>query len=334
MKKPHGVLKHLQHLTASFNKNGKEIYYIYIYSKKINGEYVPFGADGEGISCVDDVARAVILALELYEFKKDPKALEWAEKWINFLEYMQNEKGLITNFIEDKTGLKKDGVYSSHYGGAWWSARAKWAWAKAYKITKNQKYLDFYFKIKINEDYQNDVASILLIAGLEIFDKEDKNYLKSLTERISNCKSKEGYFLHKINEPIYLRAYHQLEAMVKAAQFFKDEKLIQSCNETVKSLVKDVINNNFYGEYLSKSKKEINPYCVTPLVRGLYELYLVDKRKEYLRLINKCFKWFDVIYDPKTGRCFDWVSKGKVSADCGAEASIEAGFSYLIKTKL
>ena len=332
---PNSFLKHLQNLTESFKYNDQDIYYINVYSQKQNGKYVPIAAPGEGIACVDDSARAVILALEIYESFADKESLEQAEKWLTFLEYMQDKKGYISNFIDSPKGQKKFGIPSSYKGGVWWSARAKWAWAKAYRITKEKKYLDLYFKTKITENYENNVASILLIAGLEISERENRLYLEKLLERIISCRSKRGYFLHAKSAPLHLWAYHELEAVAKSAGLLGNKETLRKlCEATVDSLASDVINNGFYFEYLSRDKSEINPYCVSPLIRGIYELNILDKKEKYQKLLHKCFDWFEKMYDPVTSTCFDWVHGEKIASDCGAEASIEAGFSYLKKLKL
>lgn len=329
------LLKHLQSLTDAFKYQNSKIYFIHLYSKKHQGKYIPIPAESEGIACVDDSARAVVFALEIYESFGHVEALEQAKKWLTFLEYMQDEDGLITNFIYDAKGQRNFNVSTSITGGAWWSARAKWAWAKAYKATKEKKYLDLYFKTKITEDYQNDVASILLLAGLEIFEKEEKAYLNSLLERITSCRSQKGYFLHAKDAPLHMWGYHELEAVAKAANFLGNKKeLLNLCETTVDTLASDIINNGFYFEYETRDKKEINPYCVSPFVRGIYELYKSDKKEKYKKLLQKCFNWFTKMYDTTTGACFDWIQGDKISTDCGAESSIEAGFSYIRKLKM
>jgi hypothetical protein len=331
---PVNILKHLQNLTGGFKYNNKKIYYIQIYSQKRDGRYTPIEAKGEGIACVDDLARAVILALEIYEFFGSKEALRQAKEWLTFLEYMQDEKGYMTNFISDMKGQKKYGVLSSYSGGAWWSSRSKWAWAKAYKATKEKKYLDLYFKTKITKDYENNVTSILLLAGLEVFELEDKKYLKNLLERILSCQSSDGYFLHAKNAPMHMWAYHELEAVAKSIRHFGENKQSKAlCEKTVDNLANDVIKNGFYFEYLTRDKREINPYCVSPLVRGIYELNLFNKKEKYDILLKKCFEWFEKMYDPTSGACNDWVHEDNISTDCGAEASIEAGFCYLRKLK-
>ena len=62
------ILNHLIYLTDSFYdaQTKTKIPFINIYSKFEGGQYKPVVADGEGISCVDDVARAIILAFANY----------------------------------------------------------------------------------------------------------------------------------------------------------------------------------------------------------------------------------------------------------------------------
>jgi uncharacterized protein YyaL (SSP411 family) len=279
------------------------------------------------------VARAIILALEIYGLFGEESALDQAKKWLTFLEYMQDSEGRITNFIESD-GRKKSRIPTSYKGGAWWSARAKWAWAKAYKLTREEKYLDLYFKTKILEDYENDVASILLLAGLEVLKEESHEYIKKLTDKIFSARSPEGYLIHGKKIPLHMWGYHELEALAKASETLGEKRLLKVCQDTIEILVAKVVNEGMYFEYYKRAKEKINPYCVSPLVRGLYEVYLSNPKPKHLELIKKCLEWFEPLYDPKTGKCFDWVSNGKISTDCGAEASIEAGFSYLRRLEL
>lgn len=334
MENPLKLLDHLQFLTNSFLYNNRKIFYINIYSRKENGGYVPIPAKNEGIACVDDLARAVLFAFEIYEFFGIKGALEQAEKWLSFLEYMQDSEGYLTNFISNKDGEKKYGILSSFKGGPWWSARAKWAWAKAFVITKNKKYLDFYLRTKILGEYQNNVAAILLLGALEVKDKEDSSIIKNLLKKIASARSAEGYFIHQVKSPLHLWGYHELEAVAKYSKLYGDKKLAAICDNTADTLVKDVVDKNFYFEFNDKNKSEVSPYCVSPLVRGLYELYKIDNKSKYFILMQKCFTFLEDLYDSSTGRCYDWISKGKIASDCGAEASIEAGYCWIRRIKL
>lgn len=332
MKNTLNLLKHLQFLTGSF-EGGKKIYFIKVYSREKNNIFVPLEAAGEGISCVDDTARAALLALEIFEFFGEKGALDWAKKWLSFLGYMKDENGYITNFIENNSGKRVYDKPSSYKGGPWWSARSKWAWAKAYKLTHNKVYLDLYFGTEIKEQYENDVAGILLLAALEIWDRENIKYIKGLIERISSF-SIDGYLAHSKDTPLHLWGYHELEALAKTSAKLNNAKLLNICRQTISSLVEEVVNEGFYYEFFTKDKSEINPYCISPIFRGLYEVYHLENNKKYKVLMRKCLLWLKKIYNPQNGRCFDGISDGRISKDCGAEASVEAGFCWIRGLKL
>src|SRR5579871_953628 len=94
-----GVLRHLSRLTNWFVWRGRSIAYINIYARpsgvgrRIDFEPVIARESGfEGIACVDDVARAAVLALQVYERIGSPAALHLAEEWLGFVEYMQRSE--------------------------------------------------------------------------------------------------------------------------------------------------------------------------------------------------------------------------------------------------
>src|SRR5689334_24446373 len=98
-----GVLRHLYRTTDAFTHDGARIPYIYIYTRRPgqkHGENLHdvtppldafFAQDSgpEGIACVDDVARAVVLALQVYALTGAPAARDLACDWLRFVVYMQ-----------------------------------------------------------------------------------------------------------------------------------------------------------------------------------------------------------------------------------------------------
>src|SRR5919202_5283017 len=69
-----GVLRHVHRLTRSFVHDGQCISYIHVYARPLGPgpdaelEFITARESGfEGIACVDDVARAAILALHVHE---------------------------------------------------------------------------------------------------------------------------------------------------------------------------------------------------------------------------------------------------------------------------
>ncbi len=130
----HGMinLTHLNFLTEPLVVGGREMSMVHIYSEAPSYDWVD--ASGEGIACVDDVARAAIVYLDAYEETGDEKALAQARRLLNFVMYMQAEDGEYYNFITDRQGtINRTGV-TSYKSWSWWAARGQWALAEGYRV--------------------------------------------------------------------------------------------------------------------------------------------------------------------------------------------------------
>ncbi len=128
-------LKHFNHLYKEIDFKGKKAAMVCIYSEF--PAYEPLEDPDEGISCVDDVARAVIMLTEYVEvYGNDANSLDKIKKMTEFVLSMQNENGYFNNFIFwDKT------VNTWHQTSVaqlnWWSLRALWGLEAAYPLLKS-----------------------------------------------------------------------------------------------------------------------------------------------------------------------------------------------------
>jgi len=95
--------------------------------------YTPVGAPGEGIVCVDDVARAAVVYLDEHARTGDAHALDQARGALNFTLRMQQPDGRFTNFVTDEQGtINRTGATSKPALG-WWAFRGMWALARGYR---------------------------------------------------------------------------------------------------------------------------------------------------------------------------------------------------------
>jgi hypothetical protein len=156
-----GVLRHLRRLTASFVLEGQRVAYIHVYARPLAPgrepplEFITAQESGfEGIACVDDAARAAILALHTHallaaqpqEQERAAVALGLAHDWLRFVTYMQEPDGRFINFIADAAGTKNRQGRTSSAGGPWWTARALWALATAARATGDQRYMQHFLR--------------------------------------------------------------------------------------------------------------------------------------------------------------------------------------------
>ena len=118
-------LSHLKHLYAAKTmNNGAEIGIIHIYSEYPDYDY-EIETD-EGFTCVDDVARAVVLLSMMPDLENDPELMEMMKGMTEFILQMQAENGYFYNFLEDEMQINTT-YRTSLPEPNWWSWRAFWA---------------------------------------------------------------------------------------------------------------------------------------------------------------------------------------------------------------
>lgn len=128
-------LQHLNSLKGTVQTPAGPLAVWHIYADPTARGYQPLGAPGEGISCVDDVARALVVYLEHFELTGDPESLDHARDAVRFLAYTRQEDGTYANFVMADGSLNLTGP-TSRPGVNWWMARAMWGLAKAYSVFK------------------------------------------------------------------------------------------------------------------------------------------------------------------------------------------------------
>src|SRR5688572_9420127 len=130
----------------------------------------------EGIACVDDAARALILFADLSSATSC--SIAWvrdlAGGYLNFLLYMQNSDGLFRNFIYDWSGAcNETGLTSRPEAGSWWQARGTLGLAKAW-ATFGEAHVELALKsafatIESSTGITSDLRSLHIAAALEIW---------------------------------------------------------------------------------------------------------------------------------------------------------------------
>ncbi|MBP2018543.1 hypothetical protein J2Z79_001958 [Symbiobacterium terraclitae] len=141
-------LTHLNSLVEPMEVEGRELSLVHIYAEAPSYGWVD--ASDEGIACVDDVARAVIVYLNYYRDTEDPAALAQARRLLNFVLYMQAEDGEYYNFVTDNRGTINRTGQTSYKAWSWWAARGQWALAEGYALFRE---LDPEYAAQLREAY-------------------------------------------------------------------------------------------------------------------------------------------------------------------------------------
>ncbi len=134
---PNGALEltnldHLNVLTTEFDVEGESLLGVWIYaepSPTVPGAYEGREAPGEGVTDLDDVARAAIAYLWHYEVTGEEESLTLARGLIGYVLAMQADDGEFYNFVFADGSINRLGI-TSRKGAGFWAARGLWSLAE------------------------------------------------------------------------------------------------------------------------------------------------------------------------------------------------------------
>lgn len=116
-------LRHFNHLYADRVIDGREMAVVHIYAKHPDYRYDI--EPNEGFTCVDDVARALVMLAHEWQHVRDPELLRKIRHLTEFVLYLQNDNGYFNNFLWGDLRINTD--YKTSVAELnWWSLRALW----------------------------------------------------------------------------------------------------------------------------------------------------------------------------------------------------------------
>lgn len=344
-----GLLAYLEALTFDFEREGQDVSSVLVYAEPSaqDGLYhcvVAQDMGHEGIACVDDTARAALLALGVYERTRSRRALDLGRRWLTFVEYMQYPDGSFANFIRNAAGVRNASGPTSYRGGYAWSMRALWALGRAFRLTGDRQYLERFLACQLDPTQDGKVNAVLALANLEVYAREPSRERHDTI--IDHCQripgAEQDYFRDQPNsDVVHFWGYHQLHAVAETARVLDQPELLKSCRHTVATLIEPDVRARFWYAFPDRDPNGVCAYTVTPIVQGLASMYRATGAKKYRELALQGCAWFygrndarTKMYDPTTGRCRDGITDGIASRNYGAESSIEAGFAELERLEL
>ena len=147
-------LSHLDHLYQEIIMDSIPVAIIHIYADYPDYHWVE--APGEGVACVDDVARAAVFYLRHYQYAKEKSSFSKAQKLLQFILDMQATNGMFYNFIYADHSINKT-RHNSQPKADWWAWRAVWALGEAYPVFVK---IDPAFGDKIKESIKGTFPTI------------------------------------------------------------------------------------------------------------------------------------------------------------------------------
>jgi Carbohydrate family 9 binding domain-like len=153
----HGLINtaHLDFLTEPIEVAGRKMAIVHIYSEAPAYRWVD--ASGEGITAIDDIARAVLVYVALAGPDDGGPALDRARLLLETVLYLQTPDGQYYNFLRDRAGTINTDGPTSYADWGWWAARGQRALVHGYAAFRT---VDPAFAARLRTAYEKGEAAL------------------------------------------------------------------------------------------------------------------------------------------------------------------------------
>jgi hypothetical protein len=331
------VLRHLARLTVPVESAGERACAIAVYADAADRMFPAADRGYEGVACVDDAARALILFSDVWAATGVPRMREWALGLLDFLLYMQLDDGRFVNFISDWSGRRNERGVTSFPGGGFWHARGVRALARA-MVTLDEgrgragleRGLEH---IRAARDVPADVRSIHVLMALELLRSgefpELRADLPKWCDEIASCRGGGVLFDNPDQTVPHLWGHQQEGVLAEAGAFLGRDDLIAVARESALTYLAPLIDAGF-------DLPTVQPYGVASAVYATERLRAVTDGRRFDELWLMARAWFDgrnparrAVYDREEGRVYDGIDESKLNLHSGAESNVVGGQALL-----
>ena len=301
--------------------------------------------------CLDDNARALLMALLAYKEKNNYKALELCPIYLSYIHYMQNEDGTFRNFLGfDRSFLDEVGSEDSF---------GRTIWALGYLLGNPPNYSYYQSSESIFKkavpvfDKLKSIRSIAnTIIGISYYLKRNPTD-DSMTELLSRLSKKlvESYETNSSDswrwfEPFltYDNAMLPL-ALLHSTEIHNDDKIRKTAFSSMEFLISKTFANGYLSIigndswYEKDGKRAVfaqQPLDAMAMILLFKQAFKLTKNIEYLKKLFTSYMWFhgenDLrigLYDSETNGCCDGLESYGVNRNQGAESTLAYLISHL-----
>ncbi len=351
-------LGHLEFLRDEFDIEGSVEAGYWIYAdRQPDGSYRHAQAPGEGVTCVDDVARAAILYLRLFEKSAEESHYLKAREALDFLLAMQDVDGDFFNFIFADGKINRNGP-TSRKGGNWWTARGLWALSTgAWVLSQRDPSYSMElarashkaFRVLLNYERDGliqgytDISSVALLGAVELYrisnDLEVLNFIKRCSGSLRSklITDKDSIFRGLVDENApqeNVPNWHgwgsrQLEALAMTALALEDDELLGLAADAFKDGAMLLLSTG--PVYSLSGFVQLFPqiaYAAEAAISTGYTLFSITNDREIATITALLGSWFiglnslgQSMIGPN-GEGYDGMEFSHINRNAGAESTI------------
>ncbi|MEO6520494.1 MAG: glycosyltransferase [Mucilaginibacter sp.] len=305
--------------------------------------------------CLDDNARALIMALMAYQRNKSPEALKLLPIYLSYIHYMQTEDGNFRNFLSFSRQYLDEVGSEDSFG------RTIWSLGYLINCATNNSYREFAVEIfhKAIQQFKNlthirgQANTIIGIAlYLKVFPGDDgliqemKNLTLPLMDAYEANSDDNWHWFEDVMT--YDNAILPL-ALMHSTEITGDPDVKRVALEAMDFLDKATLSNGYLspvgneGWYRKGGKfPEYDQQAIETMAMVLmnFQAYQLWHKPEYIEKMFACYMWFlgdnslrAPLYDHETKGCCDGILPTGINRNQGAESTLAYLISHLTVLK-
>lgn len=293
---PQFKLNHLKKLTTDFGM---------IRYSKIN---LP---DKESGYTLDDNARALVTFTEHYELTGDKDDIPYISIYLKFINHCLQLDGNFYNYVESKGSFSKQNQFRNCE-----DSKGRAVWALGYLISKS---------VIFPKDVIESAESIFEESLSCISILHSYHAMAFTIKGLYYYNLKKRSMLNRSIIKVFANQLVQLHRHEPTGNSVLSEALLLAYLEFSDAAYKKTALDSFE---LSLSSESITPMQHAEKIMALSLFYEVFKEEYYFDRMQKEFNWFlgenrlhHIVYNPKTGGCFDGLEETHINLNQGAESS-------------
>ncbi len=301
--------------------------------------------------CLDDNARALIMALMAYQVNKSPEALDLLPTYLSYIHHMQREDGKFRNFLSYGRQFLEDEGSEDSFG------RTIWALGYLIDAAPNNSYQEFGQELFVkavahfkNLSHLRGIANTMI--GITYYlkshplDKEMVQELVDLTDKlVVSYQSTKGEKWHWFESKMtYDNAILPL-ALFHSAEITGSEPVRDIALESLDFLEQLTVNGDYLnpvgndGWYFRDGPMPLHDQQAIEtmaMVLMYHQAYKVTQQPNYLKMMFSSYMWFlgenslrVPLYDYETKGCCDGLQLSGINRNQGAESTLAYLISHL-----
>ena len=301
--------------------------------------------------CLDDNARALIMALMAYQMNKNKEALDLLPVYLSFIHDMQLDNGNFRNFLSFSRQYLDDEGSDDSFG------RTIWALGYLIHTAPNNSYRELgqelflksiphFQKLTHLRGIGNAITGISYYLRTYPYDERIVQELKTLTNKLMKAyhvtKGEDWHWFE--NHLTYDNAILPL-ALFHSAEITRNEDVKRVAFEALIFIEKLTVSNDYLnpignnGWYLRDGKMPLHDQQaieIMAMVLMYFQAYRVTGETKYLKKVFSSYLWFlgenslrVPLYDTEIKGCCDGLQESGINRNQGAESTLAYLISHL-----